>query len=92
MKKPLTPEQIAVKEQVAKDYAVRIAAFAADLKDLLIKHNGCILWSCGEGSDTHGIHNESMGLSLTMPHPSGGTHFGDYVKISEDGGLCAEDF
>ena len=35
-------------------------AFAAELKALLEKYNVTIMWTCGDGSDTHGIYDENM--------------------------------
>ena len=35
-----------------------------EIKEVLTKHNACISWSCGFGSDTHGIYEEAMTVSI----------------------------
>lgn len=42
----------------------RLTAFKAELKALLEKHNASIAWGCGPCSDTHGIYDEHMSISI----------------------------
>ena len=39
-------------------------AFLREFKDLLAKYEACIYWACGEGSDTHGIYDSQLKISL----------------------------
>jgi len=38
--------------------------FLTKLKNLLSEYKADISWSCGSGSDTHGIHDEYMTVSI----------------------------
>ncbi len=38
--------------------------FLTELRTLLAKHRASIGWTCGEGSDTHGLHDERMTIEV----------------------------
>lgn len=42
-------------------------AFQAELKALLEKYDAQIGFSCGEGSDTHGLYDEQIYFSFKLP-------------------------
>ncbi len=42
----------------------QVAALVADLKAVLAKHDASIVWTCGEGSDTHGIYDSHLILQI----------------------------
>lgn len=66
---------------------IEIQQFRAELKDLLAKYNASICFSVGSCSDTHGLYDEKMVVSHTIP----GT-FNDIDLLEVDGwGISAGD-
>lgn len=51
--------------------------FLDKLHALLVEYNACISWTCGEGSDTCGIYDSC--LIITMNHDTIYTASDDYI-------------
>ena len=58
-------------------------AFATELKALLEKHNVTIMWTCGDGSDTHGIYDENMVIQDNNTNDNLIEIYGSCIGISD---------
>jgi len=69
---------------------IKLAGFRAELKHLLEKYNASMSILMGEGSDTHGIHGEGIGVQFFMSEKERWTK--DY-RLNQEGdwGLTAGD-
>ena len=71
----------------------QLEAFKKDLKELLIKHEASLSIMLGEGSDTHGLYDEGIGVQFKEPLKEGNRFRGytDDVYLVHSYGLDGSD-
>jgi len=72
---------------------IRLNNFKKDLKALLKKYEAGLSFMVGEGSDTHGLYDEAIGVQFLEPLKKGNRYRGwsDDIALSDGWGCTAGD-